>query len=111
MMEQTTHKLNGKPRNVLEMLRGSSITMPEGPRTTIVPPEDNGNSVRRLVEYTDYPIETTSGRRMIRRVEKILMPNGRYRYPVTYIDMTPGFVIAPEDWDNDTVNRPHIVVT
>ena len=28
---------------------------------------------------------------VIRRVEKILMPNGRYRYPVTYIDKTPGF--------------------
>ena len=97
-------KLNGKPCNVLELLRASRITLPKGPRTTIVPPEDNGDSVRRLVEYTDYPIETTGGRKMIRRVEKILMPNGRYRYPVTYIDMTPGFVIAPEDWDKDTIH-------
>lgn len=45
--------------------------------------------LRNVVEVTDTPIKTVGGRRLIRRVEKILMPNGRYRYPVTYIDMTP----------------------
>ena len=42
---------------------------------------------------TDTPVRTTNGRPLIRRVEKILMPNGGYRYPVTYIDMTHLFRI------------------
>ena len=77
--------------SVLEQLRKMPrITMPDGPRTTAVSQKDVADSVRKLVEFTDYPIETAGGRRLIRRVEKILMPNGRYRYPVTYIDMSPG---------------------
>lgn len=57
------------------------------------------NSVRKVVEVTDTPIETVGGRKLIRRVEKILMPNGRYRTPVTYIDMSPGFrVITDKEW-------------
>lgn len=57
-------------------------------------------TVRKVVEVTDTPIQATNGRPLIRRVEKILMPNGRYRYPVTYIDMTPGYVRASEVWKN-----------
>ena len=49
---------------------------------------------RNVVEVTDTPIDLVTGRKVIRRVEKILMPNGRYRYPVTYIDKTPGFWLA-----------------
>ena len=33
----------------------------------------------------------------------VLMPNGRYRYPEAYIDMTPSFSIASEDLDKDWV--------
>jgi hypothetical protein len=49
---------------------------------------------RNVVEVTDTPLNLVAGRNVIRRVEKILMPNGRYRYPVTYIDKTPGFWLA-----------------
>ena len=55
-------------------------------------------TIRKVVEVTETPIRATNGRPLIRRVEKILMPNGRYRYPVTYIDMTPGYVRASEVW-------------
>ena len=102
-MATTQVKATGKPINVRELFRSTGITMPDRPRTTVVPPSDTEDTVRKVVEYTDYPIRTVSGRQMIRRVEKILMPNGRYRYPETYIDMTPGFTIAPKDWDKDRV--------
>ena len=55
-------------------------------------------TIRKVVEVTDTPIRASNGRPLIRRVEKILMPNGRYRYPGTYIDMTPGYVRASEVW-------------
>lgn len=55
-------------------------------------------SVRNVVEVIDTPIRATNGRPLIRRVEKILMPNGRYRHPVTYIDMTPGYVDTTDFW-------------
>ena len=56
-------------------------------------------TVRKVIEVTDTPIETIGGRKLIRRVEKVQMPSGRYRYPVTYIDKTPGFrVISREEW-------------
>jgi len=37
------------------------------------------------------------GRKYIKRVEKILMPSGRYRYPVTYIELTGGFRLVTEE--------------
>jgi len=55
-------------------------------------------TVRKVVEVTDTPVRATNGRPLIRRVEKILMPNGGYRYPVTYIDMTPGYVDTTDFW-------------
>lgn len=58
---------------------------------------------RRVIETKDTSINTVNGRHIIKRVEKILMPNGRYRHPVTYIDMTPGIVEAPADWAKDRV--------
>ena len=67
-----------------------------------LPPKDRrmmeATTVRKVVEVTETPIRATNGRPLIRRVEKILMPNGRYRYPVTYIDMTPGYVDTTEFW-------------
>ncbi len=68
-------------------------------RTTFRP-EEQRDTVRKIVEITDTPISAANGRPLIRRVEKILMPNGHYRYPVTYIDMTPGYVRASEVWAN-----------
>jgi hypothetical protein len=55
-------------------------------------------TARKVVEVIDTPIRATNGRPLIRRGEKILMPNGRYRHPVTYIDMTPGYVDTTEFW-------------
>lgn len=55
-------------------------------------------TVRKVVEVIDTHIRATNGRPLIRRVEKILMPNGNYRYPVTYIDMTPGYVDTTDFW-------------
>ena len=91
-------------RKAIEVMRRNRIVMPQRARTTVVPPEDMADTVRKVVEYTDYPVETTGGRKLIRRVEKVLMPNGRYRYPETYIDMTPTFSIAQDDWDKDRVS-------
>ena len=70
-------------------------------------------TIRKVVEVTDPPIETVGGRKLIRRVEKILMPNGRYRYPVTYIDKTPGFrVISREEWQASRIpSHPVIKLT
>ena len=62
----------------------------EQPKTIFVSPETTAHIVRKVIEITDTPIDVVGGRKIIRRVEKILMPNGRYRYPVTYIDRTPG---------------------
>lgn len=90
-------------RKAIDVMRRNRVVMPQRARTTVVPPEDMEGTVRKVVEYTDYPVETTGGRKLIRRVEKVLMPSGRYRYPETYIDMTPSFSIAAEDWDKDRV--------
>ena len=61
------------------------------------------DTVRKVVEVIDQPIEASGGRRLLRRVEKIMMPNGHYRYPVTYIDVTPGYSVASENWAKDRV--------
>ena len=82
----------------------------EKSRTVVVPIEQVSDTVRKVVEYTDYPITTTGGRKLIRRVEKILMPNGRYRYPVTYIDMSPIGFEAPDDWTKDRVPGYEIAI-
>ena len=55
-------------------------------------------TIRKVVEVTETAIRATNGRPLIRRVEKIQMPNGRFRYPVTYIDMTPGYVDTTDFW-------------
>lgn len=57
-------------------------------------------STRKVIEVKETPITTVSGQKLIRRVEKILMPNGRYRYPVTYIEDYQGFrVISRDEWN------------
>ena len=59
---------------------------------------------RQVIEVIDTPIKTIGGRRLIRRVEKILMPNGRYRYPETYIEMTPEVKhISREELDRERI--------
>lgn len=59
---------------------------------------------KKVIEVRETPIQTVGGRKLIKRVEKILMPNGRYRYPETYIDMTPGFVhITREELEKNRI--------
>lgn len=45
-------------------------------------------------------IVTEEGISLFRRVTKVLMPNGKYRYPVDYFDATPGVVkVSKEEMD------------
>ena len=53
--------------------------------------------IRKVIEVIDTPIESNNGRKLVKRVEKIQMPNGRYRYPARIIDMTPGFRRVSEE--------------
>lgn len=46
----------------------------------------------RIVDVSITKIVTDEGVALFRRVTKVLMPNGRYRYPVDYFDATPGLV-------------------
>ena len=41
-------------------------------------------------------ITTNEGLRLFRRVRKVRMPNGGFRYPVDYYDATPGPVEVSE---------------
>lgn len=43
-----------------------------------------------IVEIKKSIVVTNEGLRLVRRVTKILMPNGKYRYPVDYYDATLG---------------------
>ena len=63
-------------------------------------------TVRKVVEVIDTPIMTISGQKLIKRTEKILMPNGRYRYPVTYIEDTDGFRVVTEE-QRKNLRNPH----
>ena len=84
--------------------RRKAVTLQVQFKTTIM------ESVRKVIEVTDTPIETIVGRKLIRRVEKILMPNGRYRYPVTYIDKSPEFrVISRDEWLASRISSHPIV--
>ena len=46
----------------------------------------------KIVSISEQPITTNDGQKFIRRVMKISMPNGKFRYPVDYYDATPGAV-------------------
>mgnify|MGYP006916111534 CR=1 FL=1 len=41
-------------------------------------------------------IRTSEGNVLFRRVTKVRMPNGKYRYPVDYYDATPGTIEVSE---------------
>lgn len=44
---------------------------------------------------------TDDGQHLIRRVTKVLMPNGKYRYPVDYFDASPDVVkVSDKELDN-----------
>ena len=43
-------------------------------------------------------ITTNEGLKLVRRVTTVLMPYGKYRYPVDYYDATPGAVaVTPQE--------------
>lgn len=46
----------------------------------------------RIVDHKITRIQTSDGLKLFRRVTKVEMPNGKYRYPVDYFDATPGVV-------------------
>jgi hypothetical protein len=46
----------------------------------------------KIIDKTVTKIVTEEGISLFRRVTKVLMPNGKYRYPVDYFDATPGVV-------------------
>lgn len=46
----------------------------------------------KIIDRTITKIVADEGIALFRRVTKVLMPNGRYRYPVDYFDATPGVV-------------------
>ena len=46
----------------------------------------------KIVDVSITKIVTDEGVALFRRVTKVLMPNGRYRYPVDYFDATQGLV-------------------
>lgn len=55
----------------------------------------------KIIDRTITKIVTDEGVALFRRVTKVLMPNGRYRYPVDYFDATPGVVkISKEEMNN-----------
>ena len=54
----------------------------------------------KIVDTKETIITTNEGLKLVRRVTTVLMPNGRYRYPVDYYDATPGPVrISKEELD------------
>ena len=57
----------------------------------------------KIIDKTITKIVTEEGIFLFRRVTKVLMPNGKYRYPVDYVDYfdaTPGVVkVSKEEMD------------
>ena len=52
----------------------------------------------RIIDKTITKIVTEEGISLF--VTKVLMPNGKYRYPVDYFDATPGVVkVSKEEMD------------
>lgn len=51
----------------------------------------------KIIDKTITKIVTVEGVSLFRRVTKVLMPNGKYRYPVDYFDATPGVVRITKD--------------
>lgn len=54
----------------------------------------------KIVGTKETIITTNEGLKLVRRVTTVLMPNGKYRYPVDYYDATPGPVrVTREELD------------
>lgn len=51
-----------------------------------------GTSDRKITR-----VVTDEGDMLYRRVTEVLMPNGKWRYPVDYFDATPGVVKVTKD--------------
>ena len=52
----------------------------------------------KIIGTKETIITTNEGLKLVRRVTTVLMPNGKYRYPVDYYDATPGAVaITPHE--------------
>lgn len=43
----------------------------------------------KIISYKTVKIVTNEGTQLYRRVTKVQMPNGKYRYPVDYYDASP----------------------
>ena len=43
----------------------------------------------KIVDVVEQLITTNDGQKFIRRVKKVEMPNGKFRYPVDYYDASP----------------------
>lgn len=59
----------------------------------------------KIVDKKITKIVTDEGAALFRRVTTVLMPNGKYRYPVDYFDATPGIVKITKD-EMDKVGIP-----
>ena len=58
----------------------------------------------KIIDKTITKIVTDEGITLFRRVTKVLMPNGKYRYPIDYFDATPGVVkISKEEINNISI--------
>lgn len=49
----------------------------------------------KIIDKAIRKIVTEEGLSLFCRVTKVLMPNGKYRYPVIYFEETPGLVRQP----------------
>lgn len=56
-----------------------------------------GTVIRKVINVKEQQITTNEGKKLIRRVTTVQMPNGRYRYPVHYYDPTPGPVLITKE--------------
>jgi ribosomal protein L1 len=50
------------------------------------------NIMREVVNKQKSYITTDDGMKIVRRITKVLRPNGKYRFPVDYYDATSGAV-------------------
>jgi len=54
----------------------------------------------KIIDKTITKIVTEEGISLFRRVTKVLMPNGKYRYPVDYFDATRNYSAPPMGMSN-----------
>lgn len=54
-----------------------------------------------IVSKAEKRFTTSDGMPLVRRVTKVMMPNGKFRYPVDYYDATPGVTkVTKEELQN-----------